>query len=125
MKTIKHPDTYMCEICGKEYAFERAALICESSPRVPTPVHEVGDTIKVQGKWGVEEAIIINMKIEPTYVANVLHDTMEVNIERFIQNRKKIQTHTTAYYLDREIEVARGSYTNVVNDVLIVQNKEE
>lgn len=65
--TIKHPDTYKCSICNKEYTNINSAIKCENN--IPKPRYKIGDTVNVYDSKNHEEVEVI---IEEIYVTK--HD---------------------------------------------------
>lgn len=125
MKTIKHPDTYICEICNTEYDLKLKAKLCEDSLKLPEPLYKIDDKILVIDRYdNIEECVIKRIEIALNAVGDVLkHIPYKDNVYGFktnIEKNEKFQSHEYLYVVDKEIQTGKSFYTYSISSSNII-----
>lgn len=92
MKTITHPDTYVCEKCETEYEYKELAELCETFMPLP-PIEDlnvkVGDTILCESRYdGWFELEVIDIKVIASTLYSETLKSKDPTIKRLYKKGK-------------------------------------
>jgi hypothetical protein len=125
MKTIHHPDTYICEICGTEYKLRANVELCESLP-IEEVKFQVGDKVKVESRYdGLIEVEIVEILPPQAQAGMKFVDNM---LEKGITKELIHDFHPLLYKVSEYIEICKdGSTSNKFEsrDLIKVENNEQ
>lgn len=86
MKTIKHPDTYQCEICGAEYKTQFMAERCESRRTDRKTDIQIGDKVLCESRYdGFFELTVVDIFLNNNWH---LQSWEKDNLNRFLPRRQ-------------------------------------
>lgn len=133
MKTIKHPDTYQCEICGAEYKTQFMAEMCEKRPFSQFPI-EIGDNLLCLSRYDgffevkIKDIVIsnngfLNWKDDTSILSKIPKNETRTNRE-IIENEISNHPHNRKFITNKRIEVGKdGSTSNEWDESSCYPNK--
>jgi len=116
--TIKHPNTYQCEVCKTQYADLWRAQLCESFP-VVVPTYKKGDCITVQTKYeGVVNALVTGTRLT-NHLTWVLHNGQDPRkVKEYLEKTAKEDPlyvqHSYEVLISEGLEIGKDNYTDVI-----------
>jgi hypothetical protein len=80
MKTINHPDTYQCEVCGAEYTTQFMTEMCEKRPAERKTDIKVGDKVLIETRYdGFFEDEVIDIFLDNNWYLSRYDSEAELN----------------------------------------------